>query len=553
MVTLQVGQCGNQLGARFWEMALHEHGANRQAHTSTSGRKNVSGNAPTPVFDEAMSSFFRNMRRRRRDTERVDGDDEEKLEEDEQEVEPHGKKKKERTTTRGQSKLKCRDTEQDEELNVGSRVESLRARAVLVDMETGVVMREVMRGRVRGLFDTRQLLTDTSGSGNNWAHGHEVYAPQYHSELMESVRHAVEPCESLQGFFMLHSLGGGTGSGLGSALLEQLADEYPSVYRFACSVFPSEEDDVITSPYNAMLSAATLMDAADCVLPIENQALIDICAAAERRRHGGAGGSSGAGASGESGTRGAQPFAAMNGIAANMLLHLTSSVRFEGSLNTDLNEIIMNLVPFPKQHFLVSSLAPLLTAPAQHPSGRKSAVDVGAGNASRGIDPMMSSLFSREHQLIKADPRNATFVACGLFVRGEATVSDLARNVARLKRSQTVRFVDWNPDGFKVGLCSVPPVGVRTSALALSNNCCIRHTFHAMRERFLKLYRKKFYLHHYLQYMDEERFVQADEAVRSLIASYEEIDLSTGKRPTASRAPSVHRMHPVGTSFGAGM
>lgn len=35
---------------------------------------------------------------------------------------------------------------------------------------------------------------------------------------------------------------------------------------------------------------------------------------------------------------------AMNGIAANLLLHLTSSVRFEGTLNTDLNDITMNLV-----------------------------------------------------------------------------------------------------------------------------------------------------------------------------------------------------------------
>jgi tubulin epsilon len=34
-------------------------------------------------------------------------------------------------------------------------------------------------------------------------------------------------------------------------------------------------------------------------------------------------------------------------------------MRFEGMLNIDLNEITMNLVPYPKNHFLVSSLAPL--------------------------------------------------------------------------------------------------------------------------------------------------------------------------------------------------
>ena len=43
-----------------------------------------------------------------------------------------------------------------------------------------------------------------------------------------------------------------------------------------------------------------------------------------------------------------KPFDNMNGVAANMLLNMTSSVRFEGSLNVDLNDITMNLVPFPQ-------------------------------------------------------------------------------------------------------------------------------------------------------------------------------------------------------------
>lgn len=27
LVTIQVGQCGNQIGCRFWELALREHAA----------------------------------------------------------------------------------------------------------------------------------------------------------------------------------------------------------------------------------------------------------------------------------------------------------------------------------------------------------------------------------------------------------------------------------------------------------------------------------------------------------------------------------------------
>ena len=39
LITIQVGQCGNQIGHRFWELALREHAANNSAG----------------LFDEAMS------------------------------------------------------------------------------------------------------------------------------------------------------------------------------------------------------------------------------------------------------------------------------------------------------------------------------------------------------------------------------------------------------------------------------------------------------------------------------------------------------------------
>ena len=50
-----------------------------------------------------------------------------------------------------------------------------------------------------------------------------------------------------------------------------------------------------------------------------------------------------------------------NSIIAHLLNNLTCSMRFEGPLNVDLNEIAMNLVPYPNLHFLLSSLTPLYT------------------------------------------------------------------------------------------------------------------------------------------------------------------------------------------------
>ena len=67
----------------------------------------------------------------------------------------------------------------------------------------------------------------------------------------------------------------GTGSGLGTFLLKVLEDEFPEVYRFVTSIYPSGEDDVITSPYNSILAMKELNEHADCVLPIDNQVRSD--------------------------------------------------------------------------------------------------------------------------------------------------------------------------------------------------------------------------------------------------------------------------------------
>lgn len=68
----------------------------------------------------------------------------------------------------------------------------------------------------------------------------------------------------------------GTGSGLGSCVLNLLEEEFPDVCRFVTAVYPSAEDDVITSPYNSVLAMRELTEHADCVLPVENQVSVTL-------------------------------------------------------------------------------------------------------------------------------------------------------------------------------------------------------------------------------------------------------------------------------------
>ena len=77
---------------------------------------------------------------------------------------------------------------------------------------------------------------------------------------MNVVRREVEACESLQGFQLTHSLGGGTGSGFGSLILENLKEEYYDRLVVVNPIIPSPlVSDCVVEPYNAVLSLNKLI------------------------------------------------------------------------------------------------------------------------------------------------------------------------------------------------------------------------------------------------------------------------------------------------------
>ena len=66
-----------------------------------------------------------------------------------------------------------------------------------------------------------------SGAGNNWAKGHYTEGAELVDSVLDVVRKESESCDCLQGFQLTHSLGGGTGSGMGTLLISKIREEYP--------------------------------------------------------------------------------------------------------------------------------------------------------------------------------------------------------------------------------------------------------------------------------------------------------------------------------------
>jgi hypothetical protein len=55
----------------------------------------------------------------------------------------------------------------------------------------------------------------------------------------------------------------------------------------------------------------------------------------------------------------------------------------------------------------------------------------------------MTQALHKDNLLVRADPRRSTYLACALLARGDVPISDMHRNLERLKKG--VSLVHWNP------------------------------------------------------------------------------------------------------------
>jgi tubulin epsilon len=362
---------------------------------------------------------------------------------------------------------------------------------------------------------------DVSGAGNNFANGHYHYGPLYRERFEESLRRNVEHCDSLQSFVIVHSLGGGTGSGVGTYVLGLVEDIYPDVCRFSTCIFPSEDDDVVTSPYNSMLASRQLSDHAHAVLPLENESLLEFAKLEQlqlKKKQ------SNEASSRETDERGTG-FSDMNDIAARMLCHLTSSSRFNGELNVDMNEICTNLVPFPRMQFLMTALSP-----QRRINGMKSSSS--RDGSKQAVHRAFSDILGKAGQLSGAVPcslvgsagKSSNFVtlASAFLARGAVPLSDFLDCVTSART--TLKFPSWNPDACKIGICGVPAPGEQMSILAIYNNSGFSSVLSRQRSRFQQLYKRKAMLHHYTEYVDAEEVGEAERVVASVISEYESVE-----------------------------
>ncbi|XP_006740371.1 tubulin delta chain isoform X2 [Leptonychotes weddellii] len=154
------------------------------------------------------------------------------------------------------------------------------ARAVLVDMEPKVTSQTLSKATQSGRWKYGQhsCFCQKQGSGNNWAYGYSVHGPRHEESIMNLIQKEVEKCDSLSGFFIIMSMAGGTGSGLGAFVTQNLQDQYSNSLKMNQIIWPYGTGEVIVQNYNSILTLSHLYRSSDALLVHENDALHKICA-----------------------------------------------------------------------------------------------------------------------------------------------------------------------------------------------------------------------------------------------------------------------------------
>lgn len=91
------------------------------------------------------------------------------------------------------------------------------------------------------MYHPEQLITGKEDAANNYARGHYSIGKEIIDVVMERLYKLAEQCCGLQGFFVFHSFGGGTGSGFTSLLMQKLSQDFGKKSKLEFVVYPAPQ------------------------------------------------------------------------------------------------------------------------------------------------------------------------------------------------------------------------------------------------------------------------------------------------------------------------
>ncbi|XP_075149705.1 tubulin gamma-1 chain-like [Haematobia irritans] len=402
IITLQLGQCGNQIGFEFWKRLCLEHGI-----------------SPTGMLEEFTTDGLD-----RKDVFFYQADDNHYI-----------------------------------------------PRAVLLDLEPRVI-HTIMTSTYAKLYNPENVYLSKhgGGAGNNWASGFSQ-GEKLQEEVFDIIDREADGSDSLEGFVLCHSIAGGTGSGMGSYMLERLSDRFPKKLLQTYSVFPNQDEisDVVVQPYNSLLTLKRLTNCADCVVVLDNTALNRI---ASDRLHI------------ENPT-----FTQINTLVSTIMSVSTTTLRYPSYMNNNLIGLTAPLIPTPQLHFLMTGYTPLTTDNDTNVNVRKTTV----------LD-VMRRLLQPKNMMVSSGPDKTNhhcYISILNIIQGEVDPTQVHKSLQRIRERKLAQFIPWGPASIQVALSRSSPYvqsNHKVSGLMMANHTGITSLFNRALAQYDKLRKRGAFL-----------------------------------------------------------
>ncbi|MFX1485817.1 MAG: hypothetical protein ACFFBS_01700 [Promethearchaeota archaeon] len=358
-------------------------------------------------------------------------------------------------------------------------------RSLFIDLEPLAVEFLVREKGLDKFFSEELMLLSYSGAHNVWATGYKL-GKRLIPNLLEKIKTTVP--DTLQGFIIIHTLGGGTGSGFGSLIAETLKKEFPEKGVMTFSVLPARMNDITIAPYNTVLSITHLMKHADICVMFDNSALMRIVKDIFNQPF-------------------IKQFSDLNFLIGRVMASITASLRFPGQLNMDLMEMAHNLVALPETKFIIPAVAPLTKE---------------EGKDATELD-LIERCFDPSHFMVSCNDKGSAISSVIMF-RGEISIDNIYNIMNEIRA--TVDYVPGvHPDlGLKYGICESSPTGFEKEITLLANNVAITDAFKHVLENFDSLFERNWYISHYEEEgVSRDQLREARDTFQHIIETYDNL------------------------------
>lgn len=367
---------------------------------------------------------------------------------------------------------------------------TFKPRSIFADSEPSAI-NAVMQSSFGKALGSSNYIGKITTKGT-WSQGYITAGKQGYSQIITQISTEVEKCDHFQGFQIISSLGGGTGSGLTSFLLDKLQDIFPKSHNVLIPILPSiVKTEMPIEIYNIVLAMKHCKNSS--LFLIENDAL---------QKHG-------------------TDFAGMNKISGYTFADLTAGSRFISQNNKSLKSLSSQLTCTSNTNVFSISEAPICLPPEPIQGKNKPST-------------LLNLAFDGEHHLFNYSPER--ILAMGALFRGKNSYLEIEEDLKSFQATEpTIKNIWKTVENNAKTIISLPAFAgsvsdrssIAKTSVTIASNAIGTYTnlFQNVLKKYDTLLQGKKFIQYYIDDgMEQSLFDEAKTSMKELIDAATELN-----------------------------